>query len=205
MYLVTYNFTFGASQSTALPAAPPRGEVTSPQPDVRGGRHRRVTSPSCLSDAAAMSHRTFVAHVSGMKPSDLRCWGRGASAGSTERRREPLNGSGPGRVRPGLARMGCTVSFICCEEDFLQMHQHEVEEKTKENLTKVRVLRYTWGSARSQPGHVCLRLCAGILHQMRCCVFMLNMDEDKIAWTFCCFKAGVLFFWQRCFRLSSAS
>eukprot|EP00066_Takifugu_rubripes_P021403 XP_011610669.1 PREDICTED: tensin-1-like isoform X4 [Takifugu rubripes] len=32
--------------------------------------------------------------------------------------------------------MGCTVSFICCEEDFLQMYQNEVEEKTKGNLTK---------------------------------------------------------------------
>ncbi|XP_035995596.1 SH3 and cysteine-rich domain-containing protein 3-like isoform X1 [Fundulus heteroclitus] len=29
------------------------------------------------------------------------------------------------------ARMGCTVSFICCEEDFLQMplYRHEDEEK----------------------------------------------------------------------------
>uniref|UniRef100_A0A8C4NYL7 Tensin 1b n=1 Tax=Dicentrarchus labrax TaxID=13489 RepID=A0A8C4NYL7_DICLA len=35
--------------------------------------------------------------------------------------------------------MGCTVSFICCEEDFLQMpvYQHEEEEKTqKESLKK---------------------------------------------------------------------
>ncbi|XP_026232946.1 tensin-1 isoform X5 [Anabas testudineus] len=33
--------------------------------------------------------------------------------------------------------MGCTVSFICCEEDFLQMpvYQH-VEEKKKESVTK---------------------------------------------------------------------
>lgn len=42
-------------------------------------------------------------------------------------------------MRPGLARMGCTVSFVCCEEDFLQMYQHEFEEKAKENLTKVRI------------------------------------------------------------------
>ena len=37
--------------------------------------------------------------------------------------------------------MGCTVSFICCEEDFLQMplYQHEEEEKKKkESLKKVR-------------------------------------------------------------------
>ncbi|KAM7380856.1 hypothetical protein PAMP_004127 [Pampus punctatissimus] len=29
--------------------------------------------------------------------------------------------------------MGCTVSFICCEEDFLQMpvYQHEEEKKKK--------------------------------------------------------------------------
>ncbi|KAM9850790.1 tensin-1 [Aulostomus maculatus] len=34
--------------------------------------------------------------------------------------------------------MGCTVSFICCEEDFLQMpvYQHEEEEKKKESLIK---------------------------------------------------------------------
>ncbi|XP_029315401.1 tensin-1 isoform X4 [Cottoperca gobio] len=34
--------------------------------------------------------------------------------------------------------MGCTVSFICCEEDFLQMpvHQHEEEEKKKDSLKK---------------------------------------------------------------------
>ncbi|XP_040913985.1 tensin-1 isoform X7 [Toxotes jaculatrix] len=34
--------------------------------------------------------------------------------------------------------MGCTVSFICCEEDFLQMpvYQHEEEKKKKENLRK---------------------------------------------------------------------
>ncbi|XP_068602030.1 tensin-1 [Brachionichthys hirsutus] len=34
--------------------------------------------------------------------------------------------------------MGCTVSFICCEEDFLQMpvYRHEVGEKEKERLEK---------------------------------------------------------------------
>ncbi|XP_054470676.1 tensin-1 isoform X2 [Anoplopoma fimbria] len=34
--------------------------------------------------------------------------------------------------------MGCTVSFICCEEDFLQMPgwQHEEEKKKEENLKK---------------------------------------------------------------------
>ncbi|XP_027133167.1 tensin-1 isoform X2 [Larimichthys crocea] len=34
--------------------------------------------------------------------------------------------------------MGCTVSFICCEEDFLQMpvYQHEEEEKTKKESLK---------------------------------------------------------------------
>lgn len=49
---------------------------------------------------------------------------------------EVLNGFDP--VRSGSARMGCTVSFICCEEDFLQMpvSQHD-EEKKKESLNKV--------------------------------------------------------------------
>ena len=45
----------------------------------------------------------------------------------------------------GSARMGCTVSFICCEEDFLQMpvYQHEEEEEKKKK--KVRRRSREWG------------------------------------------------------------
>lgn len=51
---------------------------------------------------------------------------------------ELLDGSG--RVRSGFARMGCTVSFICCEEDFLQMPvYHHEDEKKKGRLRKVKV------------------------------------------------------------------
>lgn len=51
--------------------------------------------------------------------------------------------------------MGCTVSFICCEEDFLQMpaYQHEVEEKKKESLKEVRSARR---NALDQAGRACL-------------------------------------------------
>lgn len=61
-----------------------------------------------------------------------------------------------GRVHPGSARMGCTVSFICCEDDFLQMpaHQHEVEEKKKERQEEVRWFERI----------VCLRLCLDWSH-----------------------------------------
>lgn len=42
-------------------------------------------------------------------------------------------------------RMGCTVSFICCEEDFLQMpvfhHEEEEEEETKEKKERVKKVR----------------------------------------------------------------
>ncbi|KAK5617800.1 hypothetical protein CRENBAI_026565 [Crenichthys baileyi] len=49
-----------------------------------------------------------------------------------------VNGSGS-EVCCGCARMGCTVSFICCEEDFLQMplYQHE-DEKKKEPVSYVK-------------------------------------------------------------------
>lgn len=53
-----------------------------------------------------------------------------------------MNGFGRACVRSGSARMGCTVSFICCEDDFLQMpgyqHEEEEEKKKKERLKKVR-------------------------------------------------------------------
>ncbi|KAA8588380.1 hypothetical protein FQN60_001574, partial [Etheostoma spectabile] len=39
---------------------------------------------------------------------------------------------------PRALWMGCTVSFICCEDDFPQMpvHQHDEEKKKKESLKK---------------------------------------------------------------------
>lgn len=91
-----------------------------------------------------------------------------------------MNGFGAVRARPGLARMGCTVSFICCEEDFLQMYQHEGEETAKAKLTKVRMRRGLASLhsrfARSQSGRVCLRRGARVLHAVF--VFMVNMGED---------------------------
>lgn len=83
---------------------------------------------------------------------------------------ELLNGLG--RVRPVFARMGCTVSFICCEEDFLQMpaHQHEVEEKKKESLKKV---RSAWRKKRAgvkntadKAGRACLHVCVCFITQL---------------------------------------
>lgn len=87
---------------------------------------------------------------------------------------ESLNGFG--RVRSGFARMGCSVSFICCEEDFLQMPvYHHGEEKKKGSPKKVRrscqkggnarvanVRRHEWASNFSKrTDRACLRVCSG--------------------------------------------
>lgn len=87
---------------------------------------------------------------------------------------ESLNGFG--RVRSGFARMGCSVSFICCEEDFLQMPvYHHGEEKKKGSPKKVsrscqkggnarvaNVRRHEWASNFSKrTARACLRVCSG--------------------------------------------
>lgn len=67
--------------------------------------------------------------------------------------------NGFGRARSGFARMGCTVSFICCEEDFLQMpvYQHEEEKKKKESLKKVRTC-----GLEKRAGGKCVRTGVGV-------------------------------------------
>lgn len=46
-----------------------------------------------------------------------------------------LNGSEKGTLYCSV-RMGCTVSFVCCEDDCLQMPAEYEEGKTKEEGTK---------------------------------------------------------------------
>ncbi|CAL8266182.1 unnamed protein product [Lota lota] len=46
--------------------------------------------------------------------------------------------------------MGCTVSFLCCEDDFLlQMPVHQYEEEKKEN--RMKVMERTMKSRPSHP------------------------------------------------------
>lgn len=181
MYFQTCERTFGPCESSALPAAPPRGEVASPQSgwSSESGEHRSE-APNLVLLVGLTSRRCQTAHLSPMWAELSR---QICAAEEEERARRELFGwvwSGTYAPWPGLARMGCTVSFICCEEDFLQMYQHEVEEKTKGNLTKVRSCgwrRSTWGlRVLSLGSFVCV--CALNPSPDAVFVFMLTMDKD---------------------------
>lgn len=170
-----------------------RGEVASPQsgwssePGSTGAKQQ--TSP----DVAAMSDRTFVAHVSGIKPSDLRCWGRGASA---ERKR-----SGRGEERAfwmGLERDVCALAWPRSDgmhgelhllwRGFLANVPTWGRRKDKGGPDKGKKSRLTSVHTRSLGSFVCACVLSSLSDAVF--VFMLTMDKDKVVWTLIPVQSG---------------